>query len=269
MKQKQQKDVIEEGNEEMDGPLPPNKSSTWDWRQANRVKNADNINHDSQKRVQSHALPTQNSVVGEGRDTPSPTGLDALDGAKLEYPTGLLFTPPRTDPLHRRLGSQREGDDATHSVQKNRGPVESSKDWNDVESPLPDRLLVSHARTSEPDKAKNSGTDSPSQEQPTSVEIMVSEFNRGDSVANPSPSPHSQICSLPISTVGAVPPCQGQDEPDAGVSSYIARMRARGHRRSSSAPVPYQPPPMPPTVELKTKGEGGSEASQRREKTVR
>ena len=268
MKQKQQKDVIEEGNEEMDGPLP-NKSSTWDWRQANRVKNADNINHDSQNGVQSHALPTQNSVVGEGRDTPSPTGLDALDGAKLEYPTGLLFTPPRTDPLHRRLGSQREGDDATHSVQKNRGPVESSKDWNDVESPLPDRLLVSHARTSEPDKAKNSGTDSPSQEQPTSVEIMVSEFNRGDSVANPSPSPHSQMCSLPISTVGAVPPCQGQDEPDAGVSSYIARMRARGHRRSSSAPVPYQPPPMPPTVELKTKGEGGSEASQRREKTVR
>lgn len=267
MKQKQHKDVIEEDNEEMDGPLPPSKSSTRDRRQANRMKNADNFDPDSQKGVQSHALPTQNSVVGEGRNSPSPTGLDALDGAKLEYPPGLLFTPPRTDPLHRRLGSQRKEDDTVHSVQRNHGPVESNKGWDDVESPLPDRLLVSHARTSEPDKAQNSGTDSPSQEQPTSVQITVSEFNRGDSVADP--SPHSQTCSLKISTVGAVSPRHGQDEPDSGVSSYIARMKARGHKRSSSAPVPYQPPPMPSTVELKTEGEGGSEASQRREKTVR
>ena len=226
------------------------------------MENASNIDHNS---LQSQALPTQNLLVGEGRGSPSPTGLDGLDGAKLEYPPGLLFTPPRTDPLHRRLAAQRKGDDGTDSVQRNNGPVTGNQDWNDVESPLPPRLLVAHSRTSsEPDKAENSNTGSASQEQPTSVKIAVSEFNRGDSI--PNPSPQSQTHSLPMSTVA---PGNRQDEPDAGVSSYIARMRARGHKRSSSAPVPYQPPPMPPTVELKTEGEGGSEASQRREKTVR
>ena len=265
MKQQQQKDVIEEADEEVDGPFTPSKSSTWDRKEAYKMMSAGNIDHNSQKGVQSQALPTQNSVVGEGRGSPSPTSLDALDGAKLEYPLGLLFTPPRTDPLHRRLVSQRKGDDGTDSVQRNNGPVTSNQDWNDVESPLPPRLLVSHSRTSsEPDKTENSNTSSASQEQHTSVKIVVSELNRGDSI--PNPQPQSQTHSLPMSTVA---PGKGQDEPDAGVSSYVARMRARGHKRSSSAPVPYQPPSMPPTVELKTEGEGGSEASQRREKTVR
>ena len=262
MKQQQQKEIIEEGDEETDGPFSPSKSSTWDRREAYEMENASNIDHNS---LQSQALPTQNLLVGEGRGSPSPTGLDGLDGAKLEYPPGLLFTPPRTDPLHRRLAAQRKRDDGTDSVQRNNGPVTGNQDWNDVESPLPPRLLVAHSRTSsEPDKAENSNTGSASQEQPTSVKIAVSEFNRGDSI--PNPSPQSQTHSLPMSTVA---PGNRQNEPDAGVSSYIARMRARGHKRSSSAPVPYQPPPMPPTVELKTEGEGGSEASQRREKTVR
>ena len=268
MKQQQQKDVIEEDDEEMDGPFTPSKSSTWDRRKANIMKNTGNIDHNSQKGIQSQALPTQNSVVGEGRGSPSPTGFDAIDGAKLEYPPGLLFTPPRTDPLHRRLANQRKLDNSA-DVQRNNGPVISNQDWNDVESPLPARLLVAPSRTSsESDKVENSNTGSASEEQPASVKIVVSELNRGDSIANP--SPQSQTRSLPISTVAAVSPGKGQDdEPDAGVSSYIARMKVRGHRRSSSAPVPYQPPPMPPTVELKTEGEGGSEASQRREKTVR
>jgi len=96
--------IIEEEKEEADGPFSPNaKSKTWDRREMSRMEKA---NTAFQSEIKSWATPTQNSVVGEGRGSPSPTGLDALDGAKSAYPPGLLFTPPRTDPLHRRLGNQ-------------------------------------------------------------------------------------------------------------------------------------------------------------------
>ena len=38
---------------------------------------------------------------------------------------------------------------------------------------------------------------------------------------------------------------QPPDETDSGARRYIAQMRARGHKRASSAPTPYQPPPAP------------------------
>lgn len=36
---------------------------------------------------------------------------------------------------------------------------------------------------------------------------------------------------------------QPSEETDIGARRYIAQMRARGHKRASSAPIPYQPPP--------------------------
>jgi len=104
--------IIEEEKEEADSPFSPNaKSKTWDRREMSRMEKANTVDYAFQTEIKSWATPTQNSVVGEGRGSPSPTSLDALDGAKSKYPPGLLFTPPRTDPLHRRLGNQMRSDD--------------------------------------------------------------------------------------------------------------------------------------------------------------
>ena len=99
--------------------------------------------------------------------------------------------------------------------------------------------------------------------------IVVSEIHKGDSIAAEevaNPLPNSQITrSL---TTAAEPSHGGKDEPDVGVNKYIAQMRARGHKRSSSAPISYQPPPPPPSPDPQTQGEGVGKTVKGREEIV-
>ena len=265
--------IIEEEGEEADGLLSPHtKSKTWDSREASRMKKANTVDYSYQSEIKSWATPTQNSIVGEGRGSPSPTGLDALDGAKLEYPPGLLYSPPRTDPIHRRLGNQMRGKDSpgrTCAAQTNRRAVKRSgnEDLNEAESPLP-TVLNAKGSTQASKPASNADSSTPSQEKPSSTDIVVSEIHRGDSIAAEvaNPLPNSQVTrSL---TTAAEPSHGGKDEPDVGVNKYIAQMRARGHKRSSSAPISYQPPPPPPSPDPQTQGEGVGKTVKGREEIV-
>jgi len=277
--------IIEEEKEEADGPFSPNaKSKTWDRREMSRMEKANTVDYAFQSEIKSWATPTQNSLVGEGRESPSPTSLDALDGAKSEYPPGLLFTPPRTDPLHRRLGNQMRSDDdpgSAHATitsrhvpgsacasRTNRHTVKRNgvEDMIDAESPLPTGL---NAKASNQASKPASSSSPQSQEKLSAVDVVVSELHRGDSipvgkVANTIPNTQTTM-SL---TTAAKPSHEGKDEPDVGVNKYIAQMRARGHKRSSSAPISYQPPPPPPPLEPQTQREGVAKTSKGKEKIV-
>ncbi len=167
-----------------------------------------------------------------------------IDAGSLGQSLPAHLSPPHSDPLRRKVmvvetsGSGSSGNIRSDLASGHGTPVGTSVpgDVSDVGGANSSKATSS---------VVNDVTNKPDGEGP--VAIVVSSPAQGQEESDPAPSITS---SLPPSRTPQV----GMDTPDvAGVSRYIAQLRARGHKRSSSAPVQSQPPPLMATG----MGEGG------------
>lgn len=99
--------------------------------------------------------------------------------------------------------------------------------------------------------------------------VLLKQSNVSANISDPSRSLPSQAPSAPGagSQAASVQKPSGKDQPDLGASGYIAKLRARGHRRSASAPAHSLPAPPPQVVEPPPSEGGDSESN--REKKLR
>ena len=184
-------------------PLP--RCHTWDKRMS-KTKTVDyNQWLPHTRGAKSVAMPTHNQLTNHNENSGEndPFMFDSVDVSKSLPPD--LLSPPRTDPLHRKIRSLGAGE-----------AIPTGEGFDEDE-------------TSKLQSTSPNG----SHKQEGGVAIKVTRPSTGDS--DP-PTPHRPS---PEASPGS------SDQPDLAVSSYIAKLRARGHRRASSAPVHSRPQPAP------------------------
>ncbi len=177
-----------------------------------------------------------------------------------------LLGSHRTDPLHRKAKSP----DTTTAVAISSGDVRTELSGNNVtpsETDVPGGMTGGGGAKDGPTNVAETTIelDHLSPSTPSSLVTTNGVTNRlGEddtvdiTVSRPAEEERGGVPSLPTPPPSQ-PPQVDMDHPDvAGVSRYIAQLRARGHKRSSSAPVHSQPSPMEGPVGRR-KDEGGGE----------
>lgn len=200
-------------------------------------------------RQQDTSIAEEGEEEGEGEESPhSQEGVESVDGEvvssqeqkRLKYKDMSNWTKSldRRSPL---------------SPPRNGQSQEDCKTEGQVNSPVVDTSLL-----------KESGKPGRSGSQWTSLLTAGEEYERVSSSSSDSavvtgkpPLPPAAMegrkekKQYPSDQGSSVSASQPAEETDVGARRYIAQMRARGHKRTSSAPVPYQPTPaasIPPRI---------------------
>lgn len=231
--------------EEDEHPLSPiARSKTWDRKSSQKLTKSKTVDPSSKshKLVKSKATSSENCEVSRQREgSPESSTL----------PPEFL-TPPRcTDPLHRKIKG------FGHGV----GGTPSSFIGDEVSSGSKTTTGESSGKTLDSVSVTRSLT-APSKEvalKLNSEEVGSGGSNEAESVVKKegSSDPHSYAATAAAGSQSDSKE-KGREETDFGVSGYIAQLKARGHKRSSSAPVHYQPLPIPMAVQSPTtQGDSG------------
>ena len=184
-----------------------------------------------------------------------------------------ILTPPLTDPIQRRakgvgFDRNRAGSDSRNVKREAAGTGSTggaSGRFNGAES----GGAGSRVAATKSDITLSSRNPGVSEMEEHHRGVLLKQSNVSANISDPSRSLPSQAPSAPGagSQAASVQKPSGKDQPDLGASGYIAKLRARGHRRSASAPAHSLPAPPPQVVEPPPSEGGDSESN--REKKVR
>ena len=238
------------GDENTDGEEAQNTSSSSSSREHRTEKDQTNWTKSLDRRFHS---PQRN---GESRENDVGTADGKIGSAESFLGVANSKSPPTTEPLLRRArhsASELEGEQAQPT--ESAGVKQSSSEGVlgmgvKRKPPLPPGARGERRGLERNDKHK---------QQPQQV--------RGEGREEASVRPPVKITIEEVACAGQ----QRVEQVDSGARGYIAQMRARGHKRASSAPVHYQPSltvPPGPHIPESGGGEGKKERGRERRSKV-